>query len=267
MPSVCRSAFAAILLLAFAASAMAADVKVFAAASLKGALDEIGATFAATTSIRIVPVYAASSALAKQIEEGAPADVFISADEAWMDDLEGKGLIAKGTRKDLLGNTLVLIAPRGAAKPFELQAGADLAAALGNGRLAVADVTSVPAGKYAKAALERLAMWNGVSGRLAMAANVRAALTLVAKGEAPLGIVYGSDAKAEPAVAIVAEFPADSHPPIIYPAARTANSTSPDAQRFLDFLSDQVSHEIFLKHGFLVHSCSASLRKNSRPWA
>jgi molybdate transport system substrate-binding protein len=231
---------------------MASDVKVFAAASLKNALDEIAAAFEAETKVKAVPVYAASSALAKQIEEAAPADIFISADEAWMDYLEGKNLIAKDTRRKLLGNTLVLIAPKDSSKPFDLKAGANLAGALGDGRLAIAEVTSVPAGKYAKAALEKLGMWDGVSDKLAMAANVRAALTLVAKGEAPLGIVYGSDAKADPGVAVVAEFPADSYPPIVYPTARIASSTNPDAQKFLDFLSANASSQVFINQGFVV---------------
>ncbi|NJM30008.1 MAG: molybdate ABC transporter substrate-binding protein [Rhizobiales bacterium] len=252
MQTARRSILAVALFATLAASALAEEVKVFAAASLKSALDEIALAFEAEGSVKTVPVYAASSALAKQIEEAAPADIFISADEAWMDYLEDNRLIAKDTRINLLGNTLVLIAPKDSAKPFALQAGADLAAALGDGRLAVAEVKSVPAGKYAKAALEKLGLWDGVAGKLAMAANVRAALTLVAKGEAPLGIVYRSDAKANPGVAVIAEFPEGSHPPIVYPAARIASSTNPDAQEFLDFLSTSTSKQIFIKQGFVV---------------
>ncbi|MFN0191088.1 MAG: molybdate ABC transporter substrate-binding protein [Aestuariivirga sp.] len=252
MQTALRSILAIALFAALAASALAEEVKVFAAASLKSALDEIALAFEAEGSVKAVPVYAASSALAKQIEEAAPADIFISADEAWMDYLEDNRLIAKDTRKNLLGNTLVLIAPKDSAKPFTFHTGADLAAALGDGRLAVAEVKSVPAGKYAKAALEKLGMWDGVSAKLAMAANVRAALTLVAKGEAPLGIVYGSDAKSSPEVVVIAEFPEDSHPPIVYPAARVASSTNPDAQAFLDFLSTNTSKQIFIKQGFVV---------------
>jgi molybdate transport system substrate-binding protein len=238
--------------LAVSAGARAESVKIFAAASLKNAVDEIAASWKQSTGKEVVVSYAASSALAKQIAEGAPADMFISADLAWMDDLEGRGLIAKETRRNLLGNTLVLIAPAGGGKTIDLEPGTDLAAALSGGKLAVAEVKSVPAGRYAKAALEKLGMWAAVEPHLAMSENVRAALTLVARGEAPLGIVYGSDAKAESKVEVVGIFPGDSHPPIIYPAGLVAGSANPDAKEFFAFLASETAGKIFASQGFQV---------------
>ncbi len=229
----------------------AKTITVFAAASLKNVLDEAAKTFTTGTGTRVTAAYAASSALARQFENGAPADLFISADQEWMDHLAGKGLIAKDTRVDLVGNRLVLIAPAGSPTALGLEPGVDLAAALGDGRLAVADVKAVPAGKYARAALEHLGAWSGVADRLAQAENVRAALALVAQAEAPLGIVYATDAKAEPKVRVVAVFPASSHPPIVYPGAVVASS--PDvggAKTFLDFLSSREAAAIFAAHGF-----------------
>jgi molybdate transport system substrate-binding protein len=231
-------------------SASDETVRVFAAASLKNALDEIAESWKQSVGEQVVVSYAASSALAKQIAEGAPADIFISADLAWMDDLDSKNFIATDTRKNLLGNTLVLIAPAGSGKTIALKSGTDFAVALGGGKLSVAEVKSVPAGRYAKAALEKLGMWAGVEPHLAMSENVRAALTLVARGEAPLGIVYGSDAKAESKVDVVGVFPEDSHPPIIYPAAIVAASTNPDAKAFFAFLSSAAAGKIFAPHGF-----------------
>lgn len=246
------SAVISVLAAANQVEAKAESVKVFAAASLKNALDDVALNWKQTSGKEAVSSYAASSALAKQIAEGAPADIFISADVAWMDDLEGKNLIAKDTRKNVLGNTLVLIAPAGSGKTVELKPGTDLAAALGGGRLSVAEVKSVPAGRYAKAALEKLGMWAAVEPHLAMSENVRAALTLVARGEAPLGIVYGSDAKAEGKVEVAGVFPEDSHPPIIYPAAIVATSTNPDAKAFFAFLTSKAAGEIFASHGFQI---------------
>lgn len=240
------------LIFAGPVGAQAESVKVFAAASLKNALDEAAAAWKKASGKEAVTSYAASSALAKQIAEGAPADIFISADLAWMDDLEGKNLIVKNTRQNLLGNSLVLIAPTGDAKPVELKQGADLASTLGGGKLAVAEVKSVPAGKYAKAALEKLGMWAGVEPHLAMAENVRAAMTLVARGEAPLGIVYATDAKSENKVQVVGVFPEDSHPPIIYPAAVVAASTNPDAPELFTFLFSAEAGKIFAAQGFQV---------------
>lgn len=220
----------------------------FAAASLKNALDEAAAGF----SPKPVISYGASSALARQIENGAPADVFISADLAWMDYVEKKGLLVAGTRRNLLGNRLVLIAP--AKQPVKLQPapGFAIGAALGAGRLALAEPNSVPAGKYAKAALEKFGVWTQVAGRLAAADNVRAALLLVARGEAPLGIVYRTDANAEPNVIVAGVFPADSHPAIVYPVAALRDS-KPGARALLEHLGTPASRAIFEKHGFAVN--------------
>jgi molybdate transport system substrate-binding protein len=233
------------------ALAQSADVTVFAAASLKNGLDAIVAEYQRASGKRVAVSYAASSALARQIEQGAPADLFLSADLDWMDYLQERKLIRPETRRSLLGNRIVLVAPSDAAKPIELKSGA-LASALGNGRLATANVASVPAGKYARAALESLGLWNEVSGKLAEAENVRAALTFVSRGEAPLGIVYETDAKADPRVAVVARFPETSHLPIVYPVALTASSKSADAASFLDVLRDRKSAETFAREGFSV---------------
>jgi molybdate transport system substrate-binding protein len=246
---------AALLLLLLAAAAVpawAADVVVFAAASLKNALDEAAADFRRAGNNAVQISYGASSALAKQLENGAPADVFVSADRDWMDWAEGRGLIKRETRKDLLGNSLVLVAPAAHAIGVNIKPGFPLASLLGDGRLAVADPDSVPAGKYAKAALETLGVWPSVKDRLASAENVRAALFFVARAEAPLGIVYATDATAEPQVKIVGVFPDDTHPPIVYPVALTAVSANPEARRFLDFLASPAAKLIFETQGFRV---------------
>ena len=236
----------------FAWPAHAEAVKVFAAASLKNALDDIGAAWMAGTGKQAVMVMAGSSALAKQIAEGAPADIFISADLAWMDDLESKGLIQSESRVNLLGNSLVLIAPQQPVQTVELSEHTDLVSLLAGGRLAVADVKSVPAGRYAKAALESLKLWDSVSDHLAQSENVRAALAFVARGEASLGIVYGSDAAAESNVRVTATFPANSHPPIVYPAAIVTASGNPDTAAFLSYLRSEESRKIFQSYGFTV---------------
>lgn len=226
-------------------------IKVFAAASLKNALDDAGQAFTKQSGQTISVSYAASSALAKQIEQSAPADIFISADLDWMDYLEERELLLEGTRKNLLGNDLVLIAPASSTLSLDIAPGFDLAGALAGGRLAVGSVQGVPAGKYAKAALESLKVWDSVADKLAQADNVRAALALVAQGEAPLGIVYKTDAFAEPKVKIIARFPEDTHPPIIYPAAILKEAAAPDAAKaFLAFLGTPEAGEIFSKHGF-----------------
>ena len=236
-----------------ATPASAEPVKVFAAASLKTALDDVAKAWSAANAGKsVTSSYAASSALAKQIAEGAPADIFISADLDWMDELDKKGLLATGTRKSLLGNTLVLIAPAGSGVKLELKSGADLVGALAGGKLAVADVKAVPAGKYGKAALESLGLWAGVEGSLAQAENVRAALALVARAEAKLGIVYATDAKSEGKVEVVAVFPASSHPPIVYPAAQLKASANADAAAFLAFLQGPEAAAIFKADGFEV---------------
>ncbi|MFO1160896.1 MAG: molybdate ABC transporter substrate-binding protein [Reyranellaceae bacterium] len=236
-------------------------VVVFAAASLKNALDEIASTWSKDTGKPTPRIsYAASSALAKQMEQGAPADLFISADLDWMDYVQGKNLIKTDSRFNLLGNKIVLIAPKDSKLSTVELKGADLAKALAGGRLSMANVDAVPVGKYGKAALEKLGAWNDVKDHLAQAENVRAALLLVARGETPLGIVYATDAAAEPGVKIVGAFPADSHPPIIYPAALTKDSTNADAKAFLDFLRSAKARTSFEKQGFtvLVKSNSAT---------
>jgi len=231
-------------------TARAEPVNVFAAASLKNALDEVNTAWKASSSQDAVGVYAASPALAKQIVEGAPADIFISADLNWMDELEKQKLIKTDSRRNLLGNTLVLIAPGGSGTKIVLEPGVDLLAALKGGRLAVGEVKAVPAGRYAKAALESLGAWDAVSGHLAEQVNVRAALQLVARGEVPLGIVYGSDANAETKVEVAGVFPETSHPPIIYPVAIVASSKNPAAAEYLAYLGSEEAAAIFAKHGF-----------------
>lgn len=225
-------------------------VTVFAAASLKTALDEVAAAWTAETHNTARISYAASSALARQIEQGAPADVFISANLDWMDYLAKANLIDTKSRVDLLGNDLVLIAPATESVATAIEDA--LRALPPNGRIAMADVRAVPAGKYGKAALETLGLWEDVQDRVAQAENVRAALKLVATGEAPLGIVYRTDAEAEPAVRIVAQFPANSHPPIIYPAARIAASSNTDADAFIAFLGSPRAVAIFRAQGFKI---------------
>jgi molybdate transport system substrate-binding protein len=228
-------------------------VLVFAAASLKNALDEINAAWKAETGKQAVISYAASSALAKQIEAGAPAEVFISADLDWMAYLAERDLIRRDTEVRLLGNRLVLVAPADSSASAGIAPGFDLAGLLGgDGRLAMANVDAVPAGRYGKEALTSLGVWDSVADRLAQAENVRAALALVSIGEAPLGIVYQTDAAADPAVRIVATFPKDSHAPIIYPAAETAAATSRDAGAFLAFLRSEKAAGLFEAQGFTV---------------
>jgi molybdate transport system substrate-binding protein len=228
------------------------DVVVFAAASLKNALDAINAQWQKETGKKAVISYAASSALAKQIEQGAPAQIFISADLDWMDYLAQKSLIKPETRSNLLGNRIVLIAPKDKAQPVDIKAGFDLARVLGDGRLSMANVESVPAGKYGKAALEKLGVWSSVSGKIAQAENVRAALLLVSRGEAPAGIVYQTDAAADPDVKIIGTFPRDTHPPIIYPIALTATASNPDAAAFLAYIKSAAAKPLFEAQGFTV---------------
>jgi molybdate transport system substrate-binding protein len=225
---------------------------VFAAASLKDALDAVAADWQKETGKRAVFSYAASSALARQIESGAPADIFISADLDWMDWAEQHMLIQPATRETLLGNTLVLIAAADSKIEFKIAPGADLAGVLGNSRLGVGEVSSVPAGKYAKEALENLGLWSSVANKLAPGNDVRAALNFVARGEARLGIVYGTDARAEPKVKVVDTFPETSHPPILYPAALVAASRSTDATAFLAYLRSPAAVRDFTAQGFTV---------------
>jgi molybdate transport system substrate-binding protein len=226
------------------------DLLVFAAASLQTALDELTPQVEAATGVQLRASYAASSTLARQIENGAPADLFISADLDWMDYLAARSLIQPGTRVDLLGNHLVLIAPAGEPSTLRIAPGFPLAAALGvNGRLAIADPDAVPAGKYARAALTALGVWDSVAGRLARAENVRAALLLVERGEVPLGIVYRTDAAVDPGVTVVSRFPDATHPPIVYPAALTRSARA-GAARVLAFLQGPEASAVFDRWGF-----------------
>ena len=226
------------------------SLTVFAAASMKNALDDIDAAYTAKTGVKVVASYAASSALAKQIEQGAPADIFASADTDWMDYSIGKKNINEPTRLNLLGNSMVLIAPKDSKiDNVTIGQGFDLAKLAGDGKIATADVKSVPVGKYAKASLEKLGAWSAAEPKFAMTENVRAALALVARGETALGIVYSTDAKVEPGVKIVGTFPADSHPPIIYPVAATATARA-EAGDYLAFLRSSAAKTIFEKYGF-----------------
>ena len=222
----------------------------FAAASMKNALDDIDAAYAAKTGVKVVASYAASSALAKQIEQGAPADIFVSADTDWMDYAISKKTIKEPTRVNLLGNSMVLIAPKDSKiDNVTIGHGSDLAKLAGDGKIATADVKSVPVGKYAKASLEKLGAWSAAEPKFAMTENVRAALALVARGEAALGIVYSTDARVEPGVKIVGSFPADSHPAIIYPVAATTTART-EAAGYLAFLRSSAAKTIFEKYGF-----------------
>jgi molybdate transport system substrate-binding protein len=240
----------AVTLAALPARAQDVTLTAFAAASMKNAVDDINAEFAKATRIKVVSSYAASSALARQIEQGAPADLFASADLEWMDHVAGKNLIKPDTRVNLLGNRLVLIAPKDSKiGNVTIGQGFDLAKLAGDGRIATGDVRAVPVGKYAKAALEKLGAWSAAESKFAMAENVRAALVLVGRGEAALGIVYESDAKVEPNVKIVGRFPEDSHPPITYPVALTKDA-KPEAARYIAFLRSNAAKAIFEKYGF-----------------
>jgi molybdate transport system substrate-binding protein len=234
------------------APAQGRDTLVFAAASLKNALDEIAAQWQRETGKKVVISYAASNALIRQIEQGAPADMFISADLDWMDYGQQKNLIKPETRSNLLGNRLVLVAPKDSNVRVNIAPGFDLAGLLKGGRLAMGNVDAVPAGKYGKAALEKLGAWEGVKDKLAQAESVRAALLFVSRGEVPLGIVYQTDAASDPSVKIVGVFPESSHPPIIYPIAHTKDSTNPDAQAFLSYIRSPAARPAFERQGFTV---------------
>jgi molybdate transport system substrate-binding protein len=232
------------------ASSQDRTLTVFAAASMKNALDEVNAAFSAKAGVKVSASYAASSILAKQIEQGAPADIFMSADTDWMGYLAAKKAIDESSRINLLGNSIVLIAPRDSRiEKVTIGEGFDLAKLAGSGRIATGDVSAVPVGKYAKAALEKIGAWQAAEPKFAMAESVRAALTLVARGEATLGIVYATDARVEPDVKVLGTFPADSHPPIIYPVAATT-AAKPDAAGYLAFLRSTGAKTIFEKYGF-----------------
>ncbi len=252
LPPICRAALIALLLVVAPLAAAAEGLLVFAAASLRGPLDRIAAQWTQETGQAAVVSYAGSSLLARQIEGGAPADVFVSASVAWMDAAEAAGGLRAGTRRDLLGNRLVLIAPVAAgAAPVVAGPGLDLPALLGEGRLAMALVDAVPAGVYGREALTALGLWEAVAPRVAQADNVRAALALVARAEAPYGIVYATDALAEPGVSVVAIFPEATHAPIVYPAAVTADAAE-GAEALLDYLGGPAARAIWEGHGFRV---------------
>ena len=226
------------------------SLTVFAAASMKNALDDIDAAYTAKTGVKVVASYAASSALAKQIEQGAPADIFVSADTDWMDYAIAKKTIYEPTRVNLLGNSIVLIAPKDSTiDNVTIGPGFDLAKLAGDGKIATGDVKAVPVGKYARAALEKLGAWQAAAPKFAMTESVRAALTLVARGEASLGIVYATDARVESGVKIIGIFPADAHPPIIYPVAATTAAKA-EAADYLAFLRTSAAKAIFEKYGF-----------------
>ena len=223
---------------------------VFAAASLTDALEEVDRAFTARSHVEVRASFASSSVLAKQIEAGAPAQVFFSADVAWMDYLQKRELLRRGSRRDVVGNALVLVAPADSTVHLKIAPHFDLAGTLGGGRLATGDPDSVPVGKYARAALERLGVWDSVAPRLVRAENVRTALEYVARGEAVLGIVYRTDAQAEKRVRVVDTFPADAYPPITYPAAVTAGAQGEEASRFVEFLLSAEAQAIFARYGF-----------------
>jgi molybdate transport system substrate-binding protein len=228
------------------------DLLIFAAASLKNALDDVDAQYAKATGHEVRVSFAGSSTLAKQIEAGAPADVFISADLDWMDYLDKQKLLRPGTRADILGNRLVLIAPKGQSKQVRIEKGFPLADLLKDGFLAMADTDAVPAGKYGKASLQALGVWNAVKSRIAQALNVRAALALVSRGETPYGIVYQTDAAADPNVEVVGVFPDDTHPKIIYPVAIMAASKSPEAAAYVAYIRSAAARPLFERWGFNV---------------
>lgn len=239
-----------LLLALFSAPAAAAPPLVLAAASLQESLNAAADAWAARHHARPVLSFASSSALAKQVEAGAPADIFISADEPWMDDVAKHGLVKAGTRVSFLANKLVLVAPASSAKRVAIRTRFPLAKLLGEGKLAMGEVNSVPAGKYGKEALTRLGVWEAVAPHVAGADNVRAALALVERGEAPYGIVYATDAYATKGVKIVGVFPDTSHAPITYPIALLTASTSPDAEGFRRFLISGGGKAIFKRYGF-----------------
>ena len=245
-----------LLCLTITASLPAAEVQqpqilVFAAASLTDALQEASAAYEKAAHVKVKSSFDSSSVLARQIEAGAPADVFISADTTWMDYLQSRNLIQAASRKNLLGNQLVLIAPADSQIQLKIAPHFPLAAALGEGKLATGDPDSVPAGRYARSALTKLGVWDSVAPRLARAENVRVALLYVARGEAPLGIVYTSDALADRRVRVVDTFPADTHEPIVYPIALTTSAKS-EAAAFVAYLAGPQGREIFIKYGFTV---------------
>ena len=242
--------FGAAATLAAPAKPAPEPILVFAAASLQGSLDEVAAAWTKRSGQPVKISYAGSAALAKQIAQGAPADVFVSADEQWMDTLQTQGAIDPATRFDLVGNRLVLVAPADGDPRNVALTARGLSAALGDGRLAMAETTAVPAGRYGRAALTALNLWTTVSAHLAESDNVRGALAFVARGEAPLGIVYATDAQAEPRVRVVATFPARTHPRIVYPVARVRAADARRSAGFLTYLRGREAQAAFARAGF-----------------
>ncbi len=253
MLNLCFAVIVSLVSATFSIPAAAQErLTVFAAASLRNALDKVNSAFTDASGISVTASYEASSALARQIVQGAPADVFISADLQWMDYLAAHRLIRADSRFDLLGNRLVLIAPKDShLDKVDITQGFDIAKLAGQGRIAVADVKAVPAGRYAKAALETLGVWPAAETRLAQAENVRSTLAFVARGEAPIGIVYATDAMVEPKVKIIGIFPDDTYPPVVYPAAATI-AGKPTALRYLRFLRSRTAKAVFEEYGFSV---------------
>ncbi|HEY3919751.1 MAG TPA: molybdate ABC transporter substrate-binding protein [Stellaceae bacterium] len=251
VPAILGLAFGLTVL---APAAFADDVLVFAAASLKNALDDAIAGFAKSGGGTVKASYAASSALAKQIDAGAPADIFISADPDWMNNVQKNNAIKTDTRFDFLSNVLVLVEPADSNMQVDIKPGFPLASMLGSNKLAMADPDAVPAGKYGKAALQKLGVWDAVESKVARAEDVRAALLFVDRKEAPFGVVYQTDAAADTGVKIAAVFPADTYPPIIYPAAITASSKNPEAVKFLAYIHSDAAKPFFTKQGFTILS-------------
>ena len=249
MPALAR--ICALLAFALACAAARADsVVVFAAASLKESLDSVARSFESASGHRVAVSYAASNALARQVENAAPADLFISADTDWIDYVEQKSLTVPGSRRNLLANDLVLVAPATSNVRLSLAPGVNVAAVLGDRRIALANPDAVPAGKYAKAAFTALGAWDAIAGKVAAADNVRAALALVARGEAPLGVVYRTDATAEKNVRVVDTFPARTHPPIVYPIVQLRRSATPAASAFATYLASREALATFERFGF-----------------
>ncbi len=250
--NLCAGVFLALFL--SLSSAFADDVLVFAAASTTNALDEIAALFSAKGLGFVKGSYASSSTLAKQIEQGAPADIFLSADQQWADYLAGKNLIVPASRSNLLGNTLVLIAPVEAKTPaITIDKSLDFTALLGEGRLSTGDPDHVPVGIYVKQALQNLGQWQKVEPKLARADSVRAALSFVELGESPYGVVYSTDALVSKKVKVVATFPAALHDPVVYPVALVSGRNNPTAKAYLDFLKGPEAKAVFEKYGFKVN--------------
>jgi molybdate transport system substrate-binding protein len=233
-------------------SAHAEDLMVFAAMTLQGALDDAGAAYTSQSGVNVTFSYGSSAALVKQIDNGAPADVFISADSDWMDEAEQKGLINNSTRTNFLSSRLVLVAPRNSSVAAVIKAGFPIGQMLGDGRLVMCDPMMMPAGRYGRASLEYFGVWQTVQNRVANADNVRAALALVARGEAPLGIVFDTDVALDTSVKIVGVFPSESHPPIVYPAAMVASSDNPAAEPFLAFLQSTAAKSIIERYGYIL---------------